>query len=1071
MDNLDRITALFKNTHRETSMFTNNKLSKIALAVALSVGLSTASMAQETSSAMEGSITTPSGTPAAGTLVTVVHLPSGTSRQTTVSETGTFTMRGLRVGGPYQIVVDSNQFQDANIDGVFLSLGEAFDVDLQLEEASDIEVISVNSSAVSTSVFGATGPQSIFSLEDLQNAPAINRDINDIVRADPRIFVDESSNDSVRCGGASPRFNSLTIDGVRLNDTFGLNSNGYPTTRIPFSFDALQEVAVELAPMDVEYGGFTACNINAVIKSGTNEITGGVFFDYTSDSFRGDTADDEKRDNGKYTEKRYGFNIGAPLIEDKLFIYAAYEKLEGAQLYDYNFGDGRVTDADISQITSVAQAVYGYDVGGTPASAPVEDEKVLIKLDWNINDDHRAALIYIYNDGFSLSQSDGGFGRVSLANHFYERGAELDSTVLTVYSNWTDDFSTEFRLGQTNLDNRQNSLDQASGFGEAQIRTEGRGTVFIGPDDSRQSNDLNWERLDFKFAGTYYYQDHKITAGIEYEEQDVFNLFMQHTVGEYRFDSIEDFELGTVNRIYYNNSAGTNNPADAGATFNFDIMSLYVQDEFYLTDDVQVKFGLRYESYSSGDVPNLNQNFTDRYGYSNQGNVDGISLLQPRVSFNWGVSEDLEIRGGIGLFSGGNPNVWISNAYSNDGVTNISTRERDIAGWSGGDSILDLAISGDGRAIYNPPQALVDIVAATSTTNGDGNVVATVPDFEIPSEWKYTLGATYIAPMDFIVTADLIFTDKQDSAIYRDGNLTLDGAGTGLGGRPEYALIDPSRRVGSDFVLGNVDRADGKSTIFSVSVAKSWDNGIDATFGYSYVQSEDANPMTSSVGFSNYVNFATIDPNNPSAATSDYEIPQRATLSLSYKAEFISGYETRFSLFGQASDGKPISYVMNQGNARDGFDDAFGYDTSDRRQLVYVPTGDGTDGVTFLDAADEAAFFAWADGEGFARGQNTSRNSRNADWWIKADIRVSQQIPGFMEGHKASAFLVIENFTNMLNDDWGDFRQGSFVGEEVIDVDTDGSGNYFYSNFDAPGQSISRAPSLWEVRVGVNYRF
>lgn len=1059
-------------------MFTNNKLSKIALAVALSVGLSTASMAQDTSSAMEGRVTSPSGAPAAGTLVTVIHLPSGTSRQTTVSDNGTFTMRGLRVGGPYQIVVDSSEFQDTTVDGVFLNLGEAFDVNLQLDAASDIEVISVNSSTVSSSMFGATGPQSVFSLEDLQNAPAINRDINDIVRADPRIFVDESSNDSVRCGGASPRFNSLTLDGVRLNDTFGLNSNGYPTERIPFSFDAIQEVAVELAPMDVEYGGFTACNINAVIKSGTNEITGGVFYDYTSDSFRGDTAGGVKRDNGDYTEERYGVHVGAPLIEDTLFIFAAYEKLEGVQLFDYNFGNG-ADQAAVDRVVDIAQRIYGYDAGGTPGSAPIEDEKILLKLDWNITDDHRAALVYVYNDGFSLSQSDGGFGRISLSNHFYERGAELDSTVLTLYSNWTDDFSTELRVGQTNLDNRQISLDAASGFAEAQIRSGG-GTIFIGPDDSRQSNDLDWERFDFKLAGTYYYGDHKITAGIEYEEQDVFNLFMQHSQGEYRFGSIEEFELGLVDQIYYNNSAGTNNPADAGAQFNFSIMSLYVQDEFYLTDDLQVTLGLRYEEYSSDDVPNLNQNFTQRYGFNNQGNVDGISLLQPRIAFNWAVNEDLEIRGGVGLFSGGNPNVWISNAYSNDGVTNIGTREADLASYVDRNTPIDLFaidFTGEGRPIFDVPQELFDLVANTSTETGDGNTVATDPDFEIPSEWKYTLGLTYLAPQDYVISADVIFTNKEDSAIYRDANLTYRGASLLPDDRIAFGLIDPSRRTGSDFVLGNAETGDGKSTILSLSVSKDWDNGISGTLGYAYVESEDANPMTSSVAFSNYANFATANPIDPEVATSDYEIPQRLTLTLSYAEEFISGYETRFSLFGTASDGRPFSYVY--GGDSDAFDS---YDAPSGRQLIYVPTLNDS-AVTFVDTVNrdgditqtaaeaEAQFNAFVDAEGLDRGAIVKRNSRNADWWIKADVRVSQQLPAFAEGHKASAFIVIENFTNLLNDEWGDFRQGSFVGEEVIDVNLADNGSYEYSNFRAPSQSLSRGPSLWEVRIGVNYRF
>src|SRR5690606_21631657 len=153
--------------------------------------------------------------------------------------------------------------------------------------------------------------------------------------------------------------------------------------------------------------------------------------------------------------------------------------------------------------------------------------------DWNINDDHRAAFVYNYNDGFSLSQSDQSSSSLPLSNHYYKRGAELKSMVLSVYSDWNANFSTELRLGKTELDNVQASTDAASGFAEAQIRTDGGGTIYIGPDDSRQSNQLNWENVTAKLAGTYYLDDHKITAGIEYEKIDVFNLFMQHTVGEY----------------------------------------------------------------------------------------------------------------------------------------------------------------------------------------------------------------------------------------------------------------------------------------------------------------------------------------------------------------------------------------------------------------------------------------------------------------------------------------------------------------------------------------------------------
>jgi hypothetical protein len=990
-------------------------------------------------------------------------------------------MRGLRVGGPYKVEVDSDQFQDRIVDGLFLNLAEAFGLNLQLEAASNIEVISVSASAVNAGYFGATGPQSIFSLEDLQNAPAINRDLNDIIRADPRIYVDESNNDSVRCGGASPRFNSLTLDGARLNDSFGLNSNGYPTERMPFSFDAIQEVAVELAPMDVQYGGFTACNINAVTKSGTNEIAGGMFYDFTSDSFRGDTAGGSKQDNGNYTERRWGVHIGLPLIKDKLFAFVAYEKLEGVQLFGYAARDnGNVSQAQIDRIASISQSVYGYDAGNTPGSAPIADEKILLKLDWEITDGHRANLTYNWNDGFSVSQSDGGSTQLSLSNHFYERGAEITTVIGSVYSDWSDNFSTEVRLGKTELDNRQTSIDAASGFAEAQIRVGGT-TVYIGPDDSRQSNDLDYTNTSFKLAGTYYLGDHTITAGYEYEKLDVFNLFMQHTVGEYRFGSIDEFEAGLVDRIYYNNSAGTNNPADAGATFDYTVNTFYIQDEFFVTDDIKLMLGLRYEEYSTSDFPNENLNFTNRYGYTNTASVDGISLLQPRIGLNWSVNESLEVRAGIGLYSGGNPNVWISNAYSNDGVTNIEVREGALASFVRNNPVdlFALDLTGEGRPIFNIPQEMFDVVANTSTTSGDGNTVATDPNFDAPSEWKYTLGATYVAPGDYVISGDIIYTDKQDSAIYRDANLTTVGATTLPDGRPLLGLVDPNRNTGSDFVLGNVNQGDGSSTIVSLSVTKDWDNGIDAALGYAFVSADDANPMTSSVAFSNYVNFATSNPINPQAATSDYEIPHRITLSLGYTAEFIDGYETRFNLFGTASDGETYSYTYG------GDSDAFGFGTFDSaqgRQLIYVPQQNDPL-VTFVDTLDrdgnvtqtaaqaEAGFNALIDADGLSRGEIIDRNSQNADWWIKADIRISQELPGFIEGHKASAFIVVENFTNLLNDEWGDYRQGDFVGNEVIDVAVTNDGRYAYSNFNAPSQSLSRGPSLWEIRVGVNYKF
>lgn len=1042
-------------------MMTKSKFNRVAIAVAMSVGLSTAAMAQETSSGINGRVVGPQGAPAAGTVITVKHVPTGSVKTITANANGQFSLSGLRVGGPYEITMDSDTFEDATITDVYLSLSEPLNLNnFQLATQADVERIEVTASQIASIAFGQKGPSSNFSLEELQNAPAINRDIKDLVRADPRVYIDESFSDGIQCAGASPRFNSLTLDGMRLNDNFGLNSNGYPTESIPFSYDAIEQVAVELAPFDVEYGGFTACNINAVTKAGTNEIHGTAFYDFTSDSLKGDSIDGDDIDNGNYTEKRYGFTVGMPLIKDNLFLFGAYEKKEGVRLHEYA-GLARATEAELAEISRISQEVYGYNPGGFKGSSPVTDEKLLLKLDWNINEDHRATLVYNWNDGFTISESDTGTTRLSYDGHFYERGAEIETIVASVYSDWTPDFSTEFRIGKTKLDNRQISVDAATGFGEVQVRTDSGVTVYLGPDDSRQANDLNWDNLTFKFAGTYLLGDHTITAGIEYEDLDVFNLFMQHRIGEYQFNSIADFEAGLANRIYYNNAAGTNDPNDVAASFSFATTTLYAQDEFYFNDDLTLLIGLRYDKWSSDDRPVYNQAFEDKFGFANTGNLDGKDLLQPRVGFNYVVSDDMEVHGGFGLYSGGNPNVWVSNAYSNDGVTQVFAREFRIPGWqSGTTSILDLDLVGNGNPIYAPPQGMYDYVTNYPTNGSSSFVVAMDPNFEIPTEWKYALGLTYLAPGDYLVQADLLYTDKKDAATYVEPARTITGEGPD--GRPVYSGSN------STFLLTNVKGDSGDATTLSLAVSKEYDFGLDVSVAYAYNDSTDVNPMTSSVAGSNYSQFATSDPNDPGVATSNYNIPHRFTLRLGYKQEFIDGYTTRFSVFASANEGRGMSYTFG-----DDFDAYYGDDdTGGGRQLLYVPTANDAN-VVYADGFDLDAFNAFIAAEGLSRGKIAGRNSTNGDWWTKVDVRVSQELPAFAEGHSASAFFVIENLGNLLNDDWGVLRQGNFVSESVVEASVNDAGQYVYETFYGADQrdSYSTAASLWEIRVGINYRF
>ncbi len=1066
--------------------------------------------AQETTSALRGTVVGADGAPAAGADVRVTDTRTGNSRTATTSASGQFSMSGLRVGGPYTVQVDTEGFAPQTITDIRLDLGDTYTFTVALTP-EQMEEIVVTASALQ-SVQVALGPSATFSLQDLQDAPSINRNINDVISIDPRIYVDEAFDDSVQCAGANSRFNALTVDGVRLSDNFGLNSNGFPTERMPFPFDAIEQVAVELAPFDVMYGGFTACNLNAVTKSGTNEFHGSVFYDYYDDSLTGDELEGDQIDPGTFDQKRYGLSIGGPIIEDNLFFFVAYEKLEGINIFSRGPADSSsgtpvlgVTQAQLDRIAQIAQNVYGYDPGGIPPSLPLEDEKYLIKLDWNINDDHRAAYTYTYNDGFNNSESDSDSDEFEFLNHLYERGAELNSHVGQLFSSWGDNFTTELRVSYQELDNRQIPLGGTE-FGEVQIDTfndpDGPGpispqqaTVYLGADDSRHANKLYYETTNYKLAGTYTLGDHVITGGYEREDLDIFNMFIQEAEGEYRFDSlcsttdpdgcIDAFESGDPSRITYENAAPSNVKEDAAASFAYQINTLYLQDEFPIAQGaVTLVAGVRYDWYTSDDLPRHNPNFEARNGYSNAQNFDGEGIIQPRLGFNWDVSDTLSIRGGAGLYSGGNPNVWLSNSYSNDGITQVEVQDRTLDDDGiGGNTLFTLDWTGGGQPIFDIPQSLFDAVGS-GTSNGGVNAVD--PFFDIPKEWKFALGATWdfdagFFGSDYRLMVDYLHTEKEDAAIIVDA--TLEQIGTAPDGRPLYQSIDRSdpdcvdptspdcsgRLFNQDFILSNTRGDSGDSDVWSMSLSKAYDWGLDWTFGYAYTESTEVSPMTSSVAFSNYVNVAVSDPNDPGVHRSNYNIPNRFTLRMNYRRAFFGDYQTKFTLYGRVNEGRPFSPTFVDG----GF--TFG-DTLDDRHLLYIPTGPGDPNVSFAPTFDQQAFFDYIERSGLSQyaGEIAPRNALTSAWWQKFDVRIEQELPGFNPEHRFAGFLIIENVGNLINDDWGVLKEQSFPrNQQVVGFSLDTANNqYIYEEFFTPApQSRVADASLWNIVVGVSYDF
>lgn len=1013
------------------------KLNQLALAVVFAAGGTQLAEAQQTASSVRGVVTSDDGSTISGAQIEIINEETGLRKTVLSNSSGQFKLPNLPIGSDYTIVVKKEGFGSQKTEDVSVTLGADADLDISLSQNVTDEVVVVKGAQITNYV--ALGPSRTFDITDLETKPAINRNLTDIIRIDPRVFVDEGrgTTNSIQCGGQNPRFNSFTLDGVRLNDGFGLNSNGYPTERVPFSFDAIDQISVEVAPFDVEYGGFTACNINSVSKSGSNTVSGSLFYDYTDDSLHGDSLEGDSIEQSSFDEKRYGFAVGFPILKDKLFAHVSYEKEEGVNTFDRGaIGSGAVnevsvTQAELDEIAQIASDVYLYDAGGIPTSTPNEDEKLLVRVDWNIIETQRLALTYIYNDGNNFTESDSDLNEFEFANHIYERGAELNAYVGTLFSDWTSNFSTETRLSYSELDNRQIPVN-GTDFGEIRVELDNV-DVYLGADDSRHANDLYYEQLSFSFTGEYDFGDHVLSFGLERDELEVFNLFVQHTETEIRFDGIENFRNGFADAIYYNN-APSSDPLDAAAEWGYEANTLFAQDEFTLFDDLTITAGLRYDWYTSDDVPDENPTFVEDYGFSNSTNLDGEGLLQPRVGARYEFSDNLTLRGGIGLFSGGNPNVWLSNNYSNNNVNQFGQRGRSFCytpsfrgdcGPEGmevqrslfDDDVVYLDIEEGAPEGAGPGWGIPsDLHAAVEAGSGDNFEINYLdPDFKLPSEWKLSFGADYEMDNGLYITADLLFTKGQDTAITLRGD--LEQVGTTDDGYPIYDSVrEPT------FVLTNSSEGN-ESTVISFSVSKDYDNGIDWSLGYAYTEAKDVQPMTSSVAFSNYQNRAFFDPQEDTLSTSTWEIPHRFTGTFGFERAFFGDLATNFSAFALLQEGSPYSLTQG-GNGIYNFN-------------------------PFLDGDNVLA-------------EGASRNGEGGSWWAKADIRVSQELPGFMDDHSSSVFMTIDNFTNLLNDEWGVLREANFPGNvNAEDLE----------NGDVEAEARIGDASLYEIRLGVKYEF
>ena len=1006
-------------------------------------------LAEQTTGIIRGSVTDETGNPVSSASVQIIHIPSGSKSSTSSGNSGAFYSRGLRLGGPFKVTVTKSG-QSSVRSNIFTRLGSESNVSFSLGSSS-VEEIVVTAKASDFSGLGV-GPGSTFDSEDISTLPSIDRDIKDIAKLDPFVTVD--NNDQLSFAGGMPRLIGFIIDGVSANDSYGLSSNAYPTNRMPLSIDVIDQVSVKIANFDAELGEASSGNIVLTTKAGTNDFHGS--FTIESSQTSGDEPFGEKADNADPDTELFSIALQGPIIKDKLFFSFGYEKYEASDPIQMQaFQSGLVTKAEADAVIQAAKDVIGYDAGSYNKGLEEEDEKTFLRIDANITDTQALTLEYIHVDGFTESAYWNRSYAVPLSSDWYKINKEYETIKFELNSDWSDNFSTRVMYSDTDVMNPNTPVGSTS-IGEVGVGVASGGTVFFGPDQYRHANEIQTNRKQFEVAGYYDIGDHAITLGYKKMENDMFNMFSRNSLGEYDYNSLEDFIAGNLRELDYRN-ADTNNPRDAAGRFNMDYTIIYLQDTWNISSDLTARIGFRYEEISQDTTPEYNSfwyNWTGddfRPAPRNDVNLDGEDIIMPRFSLDWQAKDNVLVTFGWGEFSGNLPPVWFGGPYIDTGLGLPGNKLRAKSN----------NLPTPGTPASYPGEAALALVQNEIGDTG-GYTAMMDKDFGIPSITKMSLGVVADLDSGITIRANYIHMEEEDPVGAYIGG--CDPKGNALAdNRPLYG--------GCSYVgyLTTFKNIQPQTSIFGISMEKSFDNGLNLYLGYAHTDREMAHMMTSSIIFSSAVRMPLFDHLNPVNSPSHYEIEHSFDYALTWKGNVFGDLETSIGLNGFRQSGNPFSYTYRG--------DMSGYRTDGENiELLYVPSINDPN-VIFSEGFDLAAFEQFLTDSGLSayRGFTVPRNSFNSPWAGTFDLRVAQQLPSGGIPGKAIFYFDIENVLNLLNSDWGGFENysGSTSNSRgIVEAEVDDQGRYVYKSFKVDGEPTQNiGKSVWQIKVGFKYQF
>lgn len=1005
--------------------------------------------AQVTTSSLTGVVTESTGQFTTGATIKAIHIPSGTTYSSSANTQGRFNLSNMRVGGPYRIEVTYIGQQPLVYEDVYLQLGQPFVLNPVFgESTTELDEITITGRRGSN--VSKTGASTGIGQKQIQELPQINRSLTDFTKLTPQANGNSFA-------GRDARFNNLQIDGANFNNGFGLSSNPLPGGNSqPISLDAIEQITVNIAPFDVTQSGFTGAGINAVTKSGTNNIEGTAYYFLQNQNLQGRRIEDITLEKIDATKKNFGFSLGGPIVKDKLFLFVNAEREEatggnasGANLWkssengvaDPDNNIARTRRSDLEAVKNHLINQWGYDPGRYEGYANEAEEgstKFLVRLDWNINDVHKLALRYNQVVGTSMQVANGNSGpyprstvnrvsqnSIAFENANYAFKNVVRSITAELNSNFNSRLSNQFLATYTRIqDTRSTPSNQLFPFVDIwDGSATGTNYMSFGTELFSYNNDVINNNYSFTNNLNLQADKHNFTFGAAFEIQNFGNSYTRMGTSYYRYASVEDFlKTGTSSEVAPI-MFGLTYPYEGQDTYsriNFGLASLYAQDRWSVADNFTLTYGIRAELPIYLNKLTANPSIDALRLLDINGNPKNYNsglwpksqiLLSPRLGFNYDVFKDrsLVLRGGTGIFTGRVPFVWLTNMPTNAGVLQNTIEPGsygDVAGW-----INNVTFNTDPYYhLNNVPAGAENVFIKTPKDGAPSSFALVDREFKMPTIWRTSIGGDYKVPNSvFVLTADFMYTKDvngifQLGANRRTANTFLNYGQSGEGDLGDNRAFYPS---GINPNAYNSAIGANNATVLTNTTVKG--HAISATLGvtvpnyegfsgglyYSYADAREVSANAGSSASSAWGGSPSINgPNDQILHPSAFALPHRVTANLSYRVEYAQNLATTIGLYYNGASQGRFSYTYYSDINRDGQNADLLYLPKDLSKVPFVDRIDVDGNVIYTVAQQREAFEKFVKDNNLDKysGKYLPRNAFLMPWLNRFDIRVLQDL-------------------------------------------------------------------------------